>query len=1115
MPALEAAAAAAAKAVAQRAAQEWLSVRSAQTERNSDLATLIRSELPDRLVRRSFQRQVEAIADGVDRRLMTLVEREYGGLSESDRAAALLEAVDTLKRADFSDRAVFDAAADPILLTRRIRQGLADPRPQLGEAGGQLYDVLLEECVECVVRILQQLPQYLPRVATELLGRTARLGEQLDELGRQVSTVLAKLPARTLDAPSGVQDDAEFERRYLEHISRTLDEVELFGVRVDNYRPRATLSIAYISLSVSAESRRPDHERMRFGDLTDAPAQHGMTTVRAESALGRASRTLLRGDAGSGKSTLLRWLSVTAARGGFVDELAGWNGCVPFVVKLRSHHTGVLPGPESFIADVAGPLAGRMPTGWAHRILESGRALLLVDGVDELAVRHRPAVRQWLGGLMSAYPDIRTVVTSRPAAADARWLEEEGFESVMLEPMTPHDLHELVRHWHLAMKGSKSLPCTSSKLEEYQGALLARLESGRHLQVLASTPLLAAMLCALNLDRGTQLPRNRMGLYAAALELLLVRRDVERGIAAEVTLEPEQTIRILQDLAWQLSVWGRSELSKATALRRIADKVASMPRIDATAEAVLDHLIQRSGVIREPATGRIDFVHRTVQEYLAAKQAADDADVEPLVERAHLDQWRETVVMAAGHANAPVRRELLAGLLDRAERDRRYARRLRLLVAGCLETVQELPADLRERIDACLAEVIPPRNDAEARSLALAGEEALRRLPEGLRGLSTAKAVATVRTCWLINGPEALVKLTGYAGDTRGDVKRELITGWSYFDPDTYAAKILAEVTPPNRRLDIDNPRLLGGLGRLRKIDAIDVNCPVDRLDFLRTAPPLSWLALQEMGGASLEDLACHPELDWLWIHFSPARQVDLKVLSRLPELRKLKLSGVDFTDLGFLDTVTSLDSLLLGDMNRVRDFTPITRHAGLQSLALYRAHLPRDPAFFASFPKLDHVSLQDSMVDGGLPALVRAVPGLAWLMLRHCDWVNDLSPLSDRRLSELNLQGCRNVKDLTPLAGQQSLHTLSLQYTAVTDLGPLSGLPCLRYLNLYGCSGINDLAPLSSLPALKSVILSSTAQALDLSPLADMRNLAVFVDKTQKIRNARTLHRSINVIRS
>ncbi|MFD0891132.1 NACHT domain-containing protein, partial [Streptosporangium algeriense] len=240
----------------------------------------------------------------------------------------------------------------------------------------------------------------------------------------------------------------------------------------------------------------------------------------------------------------------------------------------------------------------------------------------------------------AAYPGTVTVVTSRPAAADARWLAEEGFSPVLLEPMTPADLRELVRQWHIAMRGSRSLPCAPERLDEYEGALLARFESSPHLRALASTPLLAAMLCALNLDRGKQLPRNRMGLYEAALELLLERRDAERGIEVEVTLEPEQKVRILQDLAWRLTMLGRSELSAATALKRVEERIRTMPRVEAPARAVLDHLLQRSGVVREPVPGRIDFVHRTVQEYLAAKQAADDADVEPLVERAHLDQWR-------------------------------------------------------------------------------------------------------------------------------------------------------------------------------------------------------------------------------------------------------------------------------------------------------------------------------------------------------------------------------------------------------------------------------------------------------------------------------------------
>ncbi|MGV9599609.1 NACHT domain-containing protein [Streptosporangium sandarakinum] len=1121
MPGLEAVVAAAGKAIAERAVREGLAARADGAERKADLATLIRGGFPDRFVRRSLERQLEAIADGVERRLAALVEREYGGLTEGDRAAVLHEVLATLKAADLSDGAVLAADMDPIKLAKAVRAGLPDPARQLGEAGGRLYDVLLDECLDCLVRIIQQLPQYLPRAATEVLGRLSSVEERIAALGQHVSAALARLPARSLEAPCGTQDDAEFERRYLEHLGRALDEVELFGVRVENYRPRATLSVAYISLSVSAEAkaeakaRRRVPERMRLAEPAGTAGEAEPATLRVENALGRSRRTLLRGDAGSGKSTLLRWLSVTAARGGFSGDLEPWNGSVPFVVKLRSHPSGDLPAPEDFLADVAGPLAGRMPAGWAHRVLDAGRALLLVDGVDELAVRHRPAVRRWLAGLLAAYPGTRTVVTSRPAAADARWLTEEGFSSVTLEPMTPPDLRELVRQWHAAMRGSPSLPCPPERLDEYEGALLARFESGPHLRALAATPLLAAMLCALNLDRGKQLPRNRMGLYAAALELLLERRDAERGITAEVVLEAEQKIRVLQDLAWQLAVWGRSELARTTALRRVEEKIRTMPRVKASAEAVLDHLLQRSGVIREPVPGRIDFVHRTVQEYLAAKQAADDADVEPLVERAHLDQWRETVVMAAGHANAPVRRDLLRGLLDRIDAEDRYGRRLRLLVAGCLETIQELPGDLRDRLECCLAAVIPPRGEAEARTLALAGEEVLRRLPDDVRGLPKARAVATVRTCWLINGEEALRRLAGYAGDPREAVQRELVTGWEYFDHDEYAARVLADAALPEV-LGVKNPRMLGGLRHLKNLRKLIVSCRVSGdLRFLRSAPPLHWLYLFSVGDADLNDLASQPTLTVLYVGMASRRRGDLGFLTRLSELRNLLLENLDFAgSLAFLDGLPRLGTLLLGDLGSVRDFGPVARHTALQDLSLRGARHLKDVAFLADLPRLEMLALDGADIRGGLAAVVEHAPGLRSLGLSDIGSLGDLAALDALDLYSLELTRCRDVTDLTPLARRRGLEVLVLEESEVADLGPLADLPQLRYLHLQGSRRVRDLSPLADLEALHEVTLNGTAPVLDLAPLAGRPGLRIAAGSDQELRNVHLLHPTAKVTR-
>src|SRR6185312_10689699 len=198
-----------------------------------------------------------------------------------------------------------------------------------------------------------------------------------------------------------------------------------------------------------------------------------------------------------------------------------------------------------------------------------GRALLLVDGVDELVSVQRPAVRKWLRGLLAEFPQIRVVVTARPGAADRSWLAAEGFTPLLLERMSPLDVTAFCRRWHDAMREAAqrravTLPCQVDELGDYERALLRQLDGRKHLRGLASSPLLCAMLCALNLDRRQQLPPDRMALYRDALALLLGRRDAAREIPAGrgVVRDNGSKLAILQHVAWRLSLAGRAELSR-------------------------------------------------------------------------------------------------------------------------------------------------------------------------------------------------------------------------------------------------------------------------------------------------------------------------------------------------------------------------------------------------------------------------------------------------------------------------------------------------------------------------------------------------------------------------
>lgn len=1072
--------------VAQLAVGRWLAGRSARDGAGKDLVELIKTGFPDEIKRRRVQRQFEGIADSVAERLMTFAGHEFGGLTDGDRVAALDEVVRTLDRADLSDDALFAADADPVKLARGLRSRLPARKAEfeLGEAGARLYEVVLDECCDCLARIIVHLPQFGPRASVEMLSRLSGLADQVD-------AVLARLPARTLDAPEGESDDDEFTRRYLASISDSLDTLELFGVRFERFtRPQTTLSVAYISLNVSDESRRePRRQAPRAVPISDWRDEVRKGAVRVEAALGGHRLMLLRGEAGGGKSTLLRWLAVTAARGSFSGPLRDWNGCVPFVVKLRSHAGKPLPRPEEFIDDVAGHLAGIMPRGWAHRRLGSGRALLLVDGVDEVPGAQRQAVRTWLKGIVGAFHGIRIIVTSRPAAAGSDWLRAEGFATAFLEQLAPADIRTLVRHWHNAVRDCPDLPCPPQRLPSYEARLLARLESAPHLRTLASSPLLAAMLCALNLDREV-LPRNRMGLYGAALDMLLETRDARRGIPG--ALERDQKIRILQDIAWHLSTSSRVELPKRMVERLVADRLASMPQVRVPPDEVLGELLQRSGVLREPVPGRIDFVHRTVQEYLAAKQAADLGDMELLVQHAHRDTWRETVIMAAGHANEPLRRELLSGILARARAERRQGRALKLMAIACLETLPSVPDDLRSDLDECLDDLIPPRDEASARSLATAGEPVLARLPETLDGLSEAAASATVQTAWLINGPGALDLLARYARDTRRRVRDELNQAWSYFDADEYAEHVLGR-SPAGGTLRIHRqPRQMEALGKVPPLSDLSVDAEdIDDFDFL--SPHAG-----ELVQLSLEAENLVP---------------DLAGLPPLPALRSLEivLPSHLLGDLAFLDALPRLDELWLSDCERISEFSPVKRQTELTHLSLFGctrlASLDELP-----LGRLRSLDISDTDLAGGFADIGAKIPGLRQLYVGRCDGLTDLRPLADLPLTDLWIPGCKQVTDFGSLSLLTGVRRLHVGWSEIEDLRPLQSLPRLTLLDLENCRRLSDLGPLASLPGLRELILADAAPGLDLSPLAANRRLTVTIRAGQDVRGAEALGRRLKI---
>ncbi|MEV0072690.1 NACHT domain-containing protein [Amycolatopsis sp. NPDC050768] len=1039
------------EAVAKQIALQWLAEKKAGSRRGRDLAQLVRARFPLRRQERDVLAALTSIEDDVAERLTPGLTDAAHGLAENEREAALASVADALLAADLSDTGLFAADLDPSALASAVRAQWPVARAALSSPAERLFEIGLDRACVVLTHLVRELPEFDAAVGVEQLRR---LRAVLDGIDR----VLDRLPSRELGAPEGTDFDAQFRHRYLDRVVRSYERLEVIGLTTHSYEPRTTLSVAYLSLTVTADAeragRRP-RDRGVAGWLGQDPgARQATENIRVEAALGGSRLTVIRGEAGAGKSTLLRWLAVNAARSAFTDQLAGWNGCVPFLVKLRDFADGQLPRGDELLTQPSSPPWGPAPREWVHRRLESGEALLLVDGVDELVATRRAAVRTWLRDLLAGYPDIRVVVTSRPTAVTSKWLLAEGFRSVVLEPMSAADVLVFLRRWHAALLDSTSapdlLPCRPEEVPEHQRALLAQLQARPHLRALARSPLLCAMVCALNLDRRARLPRDRLALYSAALEMLLERRDADRNVSAgdDIQATVAEKLALLRALAWWLNENGRTEMSRAQALARISSRLRGMPGVSESAEVLLDHLIERSGVIRQPVAGRVDFIHRTFQEFLAAGEAVDRDSIDLLVSHARSDLWRETVLMACAQASPDQRGRLLSGILDSAaSASAKNARQLLLLAAACRETAVLAPPEVLGRLDLAVRILTPPRSVRESRSLATVGESILDYLPDHLADLSEPQAAACVRTAALVNGPEALEALARYASDPRAKVQEEIVASWKYFDPETYTRRVLtdAPLTLDKRRFtEIDFAAAIKFLHHLTKLTQIRVNLwdlgPVN--DEIHTISQLHHLQklilLADIAPDTVTELSRLTNLDHLFINFTRGWPRELSGLAALTRVRQLYLNNAsDVRDFSFLAGMPSLECIHLmhnplsawvdhvAEPTKITDFTCSSR-TDTKTLAKAAARLSGTE--FIVFDGCSNLDLR----------------ALAALDLRHVMFVGrsdiDITPLTEHRsLRFLNLRNFRGEVNLAPFADLKIAIWLGpdVVATGIDKLGP------------------------------------------------------------------------------
>ncbi|HEX4612145.1 MAG TPA: NACHT domain-containing protein, partial [Urbifossiella sp.] len=514
-----------------------------------------------------------------------------------------------------------------------------------------------------------------------------RILSQLDRIETQTS------------ARDGDQARLEYEKEYRAAVVRKLDWVELVGVTLPSRYHQLPLQDAFVSLDLDDEAEdNPDSD-------DDAITTRSCEEVFDALGLG-CGRLLIEGPAGSGKTTLMRWVAITAAPftpaarnrrdglnytgrpddpdsfrildDGEVQRLrTDWRNRVPFLIVLRNTE-GRFPSPEDFPVRLAQEI-GTPPASWVRGVLQEGRAIVLIDGVDEVPLRSRNDLRADIQALVEAYPpENYFLVTTRPDVVDAGWLRPTGFREVSVSPMGPDEVDRFVDQWHAAYARRLVVEGHQKDLTAQAAKLKRDVRREPALAQLATNPLMCGMICALNDHSQGKPPQSLSGLCRSLCDMFLHGRDDGRDLPNELVdpeyerLKPEQKRAALKQLAVRFVEEGKSALPAPLAEKVVRDQLAFYPGSDPTkAAAVFRGLLERSGMLREsyPAQGgrpaEIEFIHNTFKEYLAGEWFAAGERITQLLEKLNDPGWQKVTLFAVRNDQYPgfatqVIRKLLA-----------------------------------------------------------------------------------------------------------------------------------------------------------------------------------------------------------------------------------------------------------------------------------------------------------------------------------------------------------------------------------------------------------------------------------------------------------------------